>query len=177
MALDDQPIARHFVEPDYRKPGNYGGVSLVTSTIGPPQQARFDGSAPSNIVCMRLDDTITGLQSLRLLKIDVEGMESAVLRGATNLIRQHRPIIYCEMNRADTADELASVLRMLGYDIYWHAFRGFHADNFRETSHNICGLYGDVNVVCLPQEAPDRPDLPRMNSFAEIRELLPGVLP
>jgi len=44
----------------------------------------------------RLDDLYTGTKAVGLIKIDVEGMELAVLQGATNLLARSRPIVYFE---------------------------------------------------------------------------------
>jgi hypothetical protein len=41
---------------------------------------------------------------VRFLKIDVEGMEMAVLQGAENLIRTHRPAIAIEVQDSNEAD-------------------------------------------------------------------------
>jgi len=177
VALDEKPGSVDFSEPDYRAGGNFGAVSLVSSETLPPRAAPFDGLAPGRISCLRLDDAVIGLSGLRLIKVDVEGMEAAVLRGAASLIGRFRPIIYCEMNRADTAPDLAATIRRFGYDIYWHAFRGFNPANFRGSPINFGGTFGDVNVVCFPREAGRQLSLPPMNEFSEIRSLMPGIIP
>jgi FkbM family methyltransferase len=60
-----------------------------------------------------------GLPTVDLLKIDVEGGEPAVLRGAATLLETHRPDIVCEVLSATrAADELAAILRPLGYAFY-----------------------------------------------------------
>lgn len=70
-----------------------------------------------------LDDALTDVR-VGTIKIDVEGGELAVLRGATQLIKAHRPTILCEVlpsegALSDTA-ELNAFLKELGYDI-WQA--------------------------------------------------------
>jgi FkbM family methyltransferase len=65
------------------------------------------------------------LSRLDMLKIDVEGAEFAVLKGATSTIRNYQPFIWFEMNpEAQTIahreqDEIYSLLQGLGYaDFY-----------------------------------------------------------
>jgi FkbM family methyltransferase len=50
-----------------------------------------------------LDDwaTQTNLPRLDLIKLDIEGHELAALRGASQLLRQFRPAIICELHRGD----------------------------------------------------------------------------
>jgi hypothetical protein len=58
------------------------------------------------------------------LKIDVEGGEGRVLRGADRLLREHRPIIYFECQVAplarqgQTADEVWDNLAQAGYGLF-----------------------------------------------------------
>lgn len=55
--------------------------------------------------------------NIKAIKIDVENFEYQVFRGAESILKQHKPIIYCELwdnkNRYDCFDYLTS----LGYKI------------------------------------------------------------
>ncbi|MCM3881611.1 MAG: FkbM family methyltransferase [Vicinamibacterales bacterium] len=53
-----------------------------------------------SLECLQLDSLAANLDShrpLRLIKIDVEGMELSVLRSAEALITEHRPVLYVEV--------------------------------------------------------------------------------
>jgi FkbM family methyltransferase len=52
------------------------------------------------VACFRGDDVLPNLLSNRhihLIKIDVEGLETSVLKGLRNTILEHRPVIFCEI--------------------------------------------------------------------------------
>jgi hypothetical protein len=69
------------------------------------------------------DGSVTAIGPV-LLKIDVEGGEGRVLRGAAGLLRQHRPIIYLECQVAhlarqgETADDVWDLLERAGYRLF-----------------------------------------------------------
>lgn len=69
------------------------------------------------IAVRRLDDY--DLSDIALLKIDVEGMEAAVLRGAEQTIRRNQPIIFAEEWDTDPHwhDAIAEVLTSCGYEM------------------------------------------------------------
>ncbi len=68
----------------------------------------------------RLDDNkeIRKLPGVQAIKIDVENFEYQVLKGADNLLRQHKPLLYCELwegqNRSRTFQYL---IEELGYRV------------------------------------------------------------
>ncbi|MFB3916255.1 MAG: FkbM family methyltransferase [Terriglobales bacterium] len=52
-----------------------------------------------------------------LLKIDVEGHEAAVLRGARFTLQQYNPVVLCDYNEGDTLGAVTELLLPLGYSI------------------------------------------------------------
>lgn len=64
-----------------------------------------------------------GFQRTRFLKIDVEGAELFVLRGATEILRRQRPIVYAEFHQelmkanGTSLDHIASFCREMRYGL------------------------------------------------------------
>jgi FkbM family methyltransferase len=74
------------------------------------------GTGPAqSIVTITLDWILEHFTAPQVVKIDVEGMEHAVLRGASKLL-QLRPIIFCEVTRDH--DGVGKILRNAGYKLY-----------------------------------------------------------
>jgi len=85
---------------------NYGGSSIHT----------FEGTdytSKTRVKCCRLDDIYIGVPSL--MKIDVEGHEMEVLKGAENTIKTYMPTILIEIHDFDNS-EVPKYLKSLGYD-------------------------------------------------------------
>ncbi len=74
------------------------------------------GTGPAqSVVTVTLDWLLEHFSPPQVVKIDVEGMEYAVLRGAGKLLRQ-RPIIFCEVTRDH--DSIGEIFRDAGYTLY-----------------------------------------------------------
>lgn len=123
---------------DYAAEENFGGVSLNSEAMG------------EDVTVMALD--VLPLSSLHLIKIDAEGMESAVLEGARRLIAKHRPFLYVENDRKDKSADLIRLIEALGYRMWWHLPRLFNPDNFFQYPDNIFGGTVSANLLCLPME-------------------------
>jgi FkbM family methyltransferase len=120
---------------DYRQPLNFGGVSLGQVATGEQVQiATLDSFA---------------LPRCRLLKIDVEGMELAVLKGAVETIRRCQPILYLENDRQDRSIALIHYIQSLGYNLFWHRPTLFNPNNFYQNPHNVFGNTLSVNMLGL----------------------------
>lgn len=74
---------------------------------------------------------VTSDRSVDILKVDVEGYEIEVLRGAMQLIQKYRPLIFCEIEKRHNAEyqKFFSMLRSAGYVSYI-----FRNDQFNEFS-------------------------------------------
>ena len=61
----------------------------------------------------RLDDVVR--EKVAVVKIDVEGMEPSVLRGARRMLRRSRPVVFAEANTGEHYAALVETMRVLKY--------------------------------------------------------------
>jgi FkbM family methyltransferase len=92
------------------------------------------------------------LDALHFLKIDAEGSELAIIRGARETIERHRPIIYCENDREEKSAALIAELIELRYRLYWHRPPLFSPLNARLNQKNVFGGIVSLMMVCVPEE-------------------------
>jgi FkbM family methyltransferase len=128
---------------NYTRLGNFGAIPLDRL---PP-----DPNSPFRVPVRPLD-ALVDLKALHLIKIDVEGMEAAAIRGARGLIAAHRPFLYVENDRVEKSAELISLIESLGYRAWWHTPTYFNPENFAGRSDNIYGGIASVNMLCAPGE-------------------------
>lgn len=86
-------------------PNNLGRASVNTSTA-------LD---PANTVQVRRLDDIVANRRPALIKIDVEGMEPEVLRGAEGVIRRHTPLLLIEAATSEQLAEIEALVLPWGY--------------------------------------------------------------
>ena len=126
-------------EIDYEVPNNFGHLKLGSWSTG----ERVPG--------IPLD--VLRPPSCRVLKIDVEGGELDVLRGASELLRVHRPVVFVENNAREHSADLIRLLSAAHYRLFWHLSFFYRKDNFRGCAENVFGPLFDVNVLAVPDEA------------------------
>lgn len=78
-----------------RSPRAAGGFALARLDTGAEPLRRTEQRLPVD-VC-RLDDLDVD-RPVSLVKLDIEGSEALALRGATRLLRCHRPAVLCELD-------------------------------------------------------------------------------
>jgi len=98
------------------------------------------------------------------MKVDVEGMELEVLKGAVETIRKHKPILFVEDDREEKVSSLVAFIKNLGYKIYQQESSLYNDDNFFRNSVNIYPGNVTKNLVCIHKD---------YNSHYELR--LPSV--
>lgn len=107
-----------------------------------------------------------GLSRLDLIKIDVQGAEPQVLRGAWPRIRKHHPLIAFELWpkgwRSGGHDPAAVLddLTQLGYSLYYlSARRGLLPESrIREFLEQAKGRWQSINVVAMHRKSKARAD-------------------
>lgn len=130
---------------NFMLPNNFGGVSLLEEWSG-------------RVSLMAIDSI--GLDSCDFIKIDVEGMELQVLKGAESTIMRNRPIISVEADREDKAFELYTWLIEHKYKVKFH-----------------CPPLGDLwpnvnsrNFLAVPGETHFIENLPHVYELESVRE-------
>ena len=122
---------------DFSKTNNVGNLSL--------------GGDSGEQVAMETIDSL-GFQRLKLLKIDVEGMEADVLTGATETIRRCRPVIYAENDRLEKSEQLIRIIQDFDYRLWWHLPPIYNPANFAGNPDDIYPGIASTNMLCFPAE-------------------------
>jgi FkbM family methyltransferase len=123
---------------DSGQTGNYGAVRV--------------GADSGTRVVKRSLDTLN-IQPPDLMKIDVEGHELDVIRGAYHTIKQHRPIIYFEAQETTDLPEIYLTLSGLDYQLGWCVVRNYNPSNFRNNAENVFGDSAIFSIIAFPAES------------------------
>ncbi len=123
---------------DYSQADNFGGLGLHEQS-----------DRPGESVPLITIDSMLNQQQVHFIKIDVEGMELEVLRGARETIAAHRPVIYVENDRPEKSRGLISELMGMDYRLFWHFSRLFRPDNFAGARDNFFPHIGGINMLCV----------------------------
>ena len=126
-----------------------GVVTLYTSDVGEVRNSGQASATPSenrprprSIRVISLDEYTRsrGVGRVRLVKIDVEGMELDVLRGMSTLLsRSDSPDLFCEVWETNSC-ELINCLSGHGYHLY--------PSPFTEALSSVRELGGIANLFC-----------------------------
>ncbi len=125
---------------DYTKDNNFGGLALGSYQSG------------ERVPVSTLDDF--NFPGCHFLKVDVEGMELAVLQGASKLIGRFRPVIYIENDRQERAAALVRHLHSLDYKMYWHRPAYYNPNNFLRNAENVFPNTASINMICVHSSLP-----------------------
>ena len=134
--------------------------SMKTTRLNPASDNNFGGltlesleneASPISIPIERLDDAVSPPR-LDLIKADVEGMETEILKGASSLIEQFRPVLYVENHQREHSPRLLMHLFSLNYECWWHLPPLFNPQNHFGKSDNIFGNLLSLNMLCFPAE-------------------------
>jgi FkbM family methyltransferase len=105
-----------------RVPGDdFGQASLAIQTAGSWAQELDIREYSVSITSLDADRTVQQLPRVDFVKIDVEGGELNVLKGAARMLSKHRPLLYCEVydkwaaSFGYTPVDLVTFVRSLGY--------------------------------------------------------------
>jgi FkbM family methyltransferase len=117
IALSDESGVRPIFPLDYAKAWNIGGYTLDSESDG---QLRISDSEPCEFQPL---DNLAPPRQATLIKVDVEGMENIVFRGASEFLLRNAfpPIIFESWSGDPKAEEAITTLTKYGYDITRYA--------------------------------------------------------
>lgn len=162
-AVSDKSKEQYFIPNlDYTRQNNFGGISISNE--------KKDFSIPVEVVT--LDDKFNNLNTLKILKMDIEGNELNALIGGYNLIKRTKPFIYLENDRLDKSKELIEFIFSFGYRIFWHISKLYNKNNFFKNSNNVFGNIASWNMIAFDKELDIKIDLPEVkdSSFHPLRK-------
>jgi hypothetical protein len=143
IALSDREGEVDFLVP----PASCSGVGHITERGATASSDRID-----TVQAMTLDTFARrhGVERLDLVKVDVEGAETRVLRGGRETLERFRPKIMIEFfpegleRLHSSADELLGLIHEFGYDAF--SVTGSGLQPFDATA-----IDDHCNVVCIPE--------------------------
>ena len=111
FALSDTETMARFATTDSACTGHLLGVGSREDTV--------NGDAVRSVQTTTLDLLLAreGFSSARLVKLDVEGAESGVLRGAERVLKELRPFFIIELHTPEQDVAVARILDRAGYAI------------------------------------------------------------
>jgi len=123
---------------------NFGATQL--SAIKYENTPSYDSSGSMTIDGLNLD-------SCRLIKLDVEGMELEVLNGAMSLIKKHKPLIFFEANTIlDTWGIIQKIAPLGKYSVRVVISNAFSPNNFNNNQQNIFSDFQETSVLLFSEQ-------------------------
>ncbi len=118
---------------DYETLFNYGAFSVKAGFSTEEPFPGTVGEEELELIALDKDRALAALERLDLLKIDTEGMEVDILKGAKALIARHLPDIFVEIQSAEHAHAIRA---QLGEDYLAYAFFSvrYNPNNFNKAA-------------------------------------------
>jgi len=121
-------------------PGASGGICALDETF-------------AEVEVLPLDDL--DLPALDFLKIDAEGAEADVLRGAGNTLRKYRPVVAMECGSFSSSWSALRVAFSMDYAAYHFRNEAFNACNYKRNKNDIFADAEEGTLLLLPHETLD----------------------
>ncbi|MBM3415181.1 MAG: FkbM family methyltransferase [Bacteroidetes bacterium] len=134
IAIEGDEISYSFLEKNTKQ---FSGVSLIKTFLSDkPQETTVnfdkdgwnatiipDEQGSTRVSFRTLDEVVSFSENdkvdIKLLKVDVEGFDTIVLRGAFDTIKKNKPVLFFEYNRTNmkaiNEDGLPTVMSFAGY--------------------------------------------------------------
>ena len=122
--------------------------------------SHIDRLLPKKVPINRLDDEIPEANKISLLKIDVEGFERDVLKGAAHILARHKPAVVLEFNPENYS--MTELLQTIPYKVNVYVVRNnlyTESEQIVKGNRVIVDIQKERNILILPVDT----DLPEPN--------------
>jgi hypothetical protein len=86
------------------------------------------------------------LQSCKMIKIDVEGMETQVVQGGKETIENLSPFLY--INAKHELQQIKDILKEKKYKMFLHRVPLFNENNYYDVKKNVMQESMSINLFC-----------------------------
>jgi FkbM family methyltransferase len=141
---------------------NLGSFSLKTVT-----KSITDDNDKTTINLETLDKY--EVEKCDLIKIDVEGMEYKVLKGAEETIHHFHPLVFAECLSLDEGWKVILLMRDKGYKAFLHNELAYNPFNFNNNPNTFLDDARETNILFIPDY-----ELPRFQEkIKKVKTLIP----
>jgi FkbM family methyltransferase len=161
MALADEDGTVEFQVDDAQS--SSGTLDKVTG--GEPCVGRQNlglGPRTTKVLCRRLDTLLAegALPPPHVIKIDVEGAEALLLRGAERLLREHSPKLLIELHGIREIRDVLALLDRMGYAVAGKVEPHLHPSGYGRVDASMApriqGQY-DIHFMVAAKDPADLP--------------------
>jgi FkbM family methyltransferase len=128
---------------DLNEPINFGSLSLDSDFMA----SSFE---TYQINISTIDQLAIG--KVNVIKIDVEGMEKSVLKGAEQTILRDRPLVLCECNSVTSGVEILTFGQKNQYKVFGFLSSAYNPNNFNAIKENFYGDAKELSLFLIPEE-------------------------
>jgi FkbM family methyltransferase len=171
VAVEPQPFVFSLLAANAVVNGYFGIEALNVGCDDRTSVAPAAGESGQPVLFVPLDElALPG--RVQLIKIDVEGTEDAVIRGARETIERDRPRVYFAVSDVPALEACRRALARSDYELYWLETWAYNRNNFNRCDFNVWARC-ELGVLAFPREADVVPPYPRV---AEAQRELPQRL-
>jgi FkbM family methyltransferase len=132
-----------------------GSTFLEINHVHPADHKISRDGTGLEVQAVKLDDLVADPKPARpsLIKIDVQGAEMMVLRGASNILEGARPALFVELHEAglnrfgSSVTEVFNYLSQFGYQAHWLTRAGLHPKASQSEIRARAGRDGYVDIL------------------------------
>ncbi len=137
---------------DAPRPGHAEPGNLAAASFCPDEAAGSDIPAP--VRALSLADLRAAHGDFDLIKLDVEGMEQAVLQADAAHLSQGSVALWVECNEDPRSLDLAALLLSWNLDLFYFAFPSHNPNNFNANPEPLFPLAFEAGLLAAPRAAP-----------------------